>query len=232
IYMLKKWNHDAKKSNKKVIYSALSFALSIASKLLPLMFLPLLIKRLGWQKSLLYFSIVGSTVLLLFLPLISGAFLQNFGNSLDLYFRKFEFNASIYYLIRWIGFQIKGFNLIAKIGPALALGTLIGISALSLYERKPKIDRLPLMMLFAICIYLSFTTTVHPWYVSLPLVLCCFTNFRFPVLWSGLIFLTYINYSYTSYQENLWVVGLEYVLVWVFFIFELKQSHISSSNNS
>ncbi|MEM8524203.1 MAG: hypothetical protein AAGG68_06155 [Bacteroidota bacterium] len=222
VYGLKKWEEKSNSSKKILVFSALSFAFSIASKLLPLMFLPMLIKRLGWKKSVLYFVIVGSTVLLLFLPLLSGAFLQNFGNSLDLYFRKFEFNASIYYLIRWIGFQLKGFNLIAKIGPALALGTLLGISILSFREKKPTIKHLPLMMLFAICIYLSFTTTVHPWYISLPLVLCCFTSFRFPVLWSGLIFLTYINYSYTDYQENLWIVAVEYLLVWSYFLWELR----------
>jgi len=221
LFLLKKWKEHSGEKNKLMIYSAANFALSIGSKLLPLMFLPLLINRLGWKKSLLYFTLVGSLILLLFLPLISGAFLQNFGTSLDLYFRKFEFNASIYYVIRWIGFQLKGFNLIAKIGPTLALGTLLGISALSFFEKKPKLDRLPLLMLFAICIYLSFTTTVHPWYVSLPLALCCFTNFRFPILWSGLIFLTYINYSYGDYQENLWIVGLEYSLVYFYFAWEV-----------
>jgi len=227
IYWLKKWEEHSESSNQLLLYSSLSFAFSIAAKLLPLMFLPLLIKRLGWKKSLLYFTVVGGAVGLLFLPLISGAFLQNFGNSLDLYFRKFEFNASIYYVVRWIGFQIKGFNLIAKIGPMLALGALIGISALSFLEKKPKIDRLPLVMLFAICIYLSFTTTVHPWYVSLPLALCCFTSFRFPMLWSGLIFLTYINYSSSIYQEHLWIVAMEYIFVWGYFIWEFFQSDSS-----
>ncbi|MEM9887387.1 MAG: hypothetical protein AAF849_15945 [Bacteroidota bacterium] len=213
-------NQERKKANLYFILSASTFALSIASKLLPLLFLPLFIKRLGWWKSLVYFSIIGMLTLLLFVPLLSGVFVQNFGESLNLYFQKFEFNASIYYVARWVGFQLKGFNLIAKLGPALAFATFLSILALSFFHSSKRIKDLPLLMLFAISMYLSFTTTVHPWYVSLPLVLCCFTAFRYPILWSGLIFLTYINYSYATYQENLWVVALEYSLIGTYFLWE------------
>ncbi|MFT4759971.1 MAG: alpha-1,6-mannosyltransferase [Paraglaciecola sp.] len=250
------------KSNAYFMSSAIVFALSIASKLLPLIFLPFFIKRLGWKKSIQYFTIIGITLAILFLPLINGVFIKNFGNSLNLYFQKFEFNASIYYFARWIGFQTTGWNMIAVIGPALAICTPISIF---LMVGREKIERSPPApkgeqiqvnnqesyhlsgsnspleargqhatnslniwrtllpkLLFAICIYLFFTTTVHPWYVALPLVLCCFTRFRFPVIWSGFIVLTYINYSYPIYQENLWIVGLEYVTLGLFLTYELK----------
>lgn len=200
--------------------SAVVMSLSIASKLLPLMFLPLLIKRLGWKKSIFYFLVVGGISILLFAPLLSSVFIQNFGDSLDLYFRKFEFNASTYYFGRWLGFQLKGYNVIGSLGPALASMTLISILAMAALEKKPSITQLPVVMLWAISIHLTFTTTVHPWYTALPLVLCSFTNYRFPVVWSGMIFLTYINYSYEVYQENLWIVGLEYLVVWGFLIWE------------
>ncbi len=195
------------------LLSALALALSVAAKLLPLMFLPLLIRRLGWKRSLAYFAVLGGALLLLFVPLFSQAFLQNFGNSLDLYFRKFEFNASIYYLLRWLGYQQVGYNLIAYIGPGLALGTLSGILLFTLSERRPSLRNWPTAMLFAITLYLFFTTTVHPWYTAMPLVLSIFTRFRFPVLWTGLVMLTYVNYSYPTYFENLWVVALEYGVV-------------------
>ena len=198
---------------KKNDWSAGMMALSIASKLLPLIFLPLLLRRLGWGKSMRYFILVGIVLLLLFLPLVNGVFLSNFGDSLDLYFRRFEFNASIYYLARYIGFQISGYNLIAYIGPSLAASVLLGVLLFIVLEKEPRLDNLPQAMLFAIVCYLFCTTTVHPWYTSLPIVLCLFTRFRFPILWSGLIFMTYINYSYPTYSENLWVVGIEYALV-------------------
>jgi len=193
--------------------SAVAIALSVASKLLPLMFLPFLIRRLGWRRSIAYFAITGGVLLLLFFPLASGVFLSNFGDSLDLYFRKFEFNASVYYLVRWVDFQRLGYNNIARIGPWLAIITAAGILLLAALERDHSWRKLPARWLFAICLYLFLTTTVHPWYLSLPVGLCLFTRFRFPILWSGLVFLTYLNYSYDPYWENLWVVALEYALV-------------------
>lgn len=209
---------------EKINWSAVAFALSIASKLLPLMFLPFFIARLGWKKSLRYFSILGISLLLLFLPLINGVFVNNFGNSLNLYFQKFEFNASVYYLLRWLGYQWKGYNLIQDIGPFLALGTLTGILLLAFWERKKATwKHLPEKMLFAFSLYLAFTTIVHPWYTALPLVLCLFTPFRYPVFWTGLIFLTYVNYSYEPYWENLWVVGLEYGVVMTIAFLEFRQ---------
>ena len=57
--------------------------------------------------------------------------------------------------------------------------------------------------------------------LALPIVCCLFTRFRFPILWSGLIFLTYINYSYVSYFEDLRMVGIEYILVGIFVLYEI-----------
>ena len=202
-------------------WAALAMALSITSKLLPLLFLPFLIRRMGWWKSIRFFSITGVVVLILFLPLINGVFIQNFGNSLDLYFRRFEFNGSIYYLARTIGYQIKGHNLISKIGPILALIVFLSISLKAFLERQPNWRNWPLSMLFAITIYLFLGTTIHPWYTCLPLALCLFHQFRYPVLWTGLVILTYINYSYENYHENLWMVLLEYVGVYGFLLYEL-----------
>jgi len=210
--------------NKSTL-SAFSIALSVASKLLPLMFLPFLIKRLGWKKSIQYFTIVGFVIVLLFVPLLSGAFFNNFGASLDLYFQKFEFNASIYYAIRWVGYQVVGYNWIQSAGPALAVIVLLGILTVAFLEKNITWKNIFVKMLFAICLYLAFATIVHPWYVSLPIALCLFTRFRFPILWSGLIFLTYINYSYGAYFENLWMVRIEYALVFSFLIYELTKTY-------
>jgi alpha-1,6-mannosyltransferase len=208
---------------ERLSLSAVAFALSVASKLLPLMFLPFLLRRLGWRKSVFYYSITGLTLALLFLPLFSQQFLYGFGDSLDLYFRKFEFNASVYYLLRWLGYQFVGYNLIAWTGPLLAASVLAGISILVIREKQPELQNLPGAFFWAICLYLFAATTVHPWYAALPVLLSLFTPFRFPILWSGLIMLTYINYSYSPYQENLWIVALEYTLVCLMGIWEYRQ---------
>ncbi len=208
------------------VLSALAMALSIASKLLTLMFLPFLIRRLKLKRSFWYFLLLAAILIALFIPILSTQLIDNFGNSLDLYFRKFEFNASIYYLARWIGYQKVGYNMIADIGPLLASFTLSSILLLTLLEERPDWQKLPERMLFAITIYLLLTTTAHPWYTSLPIALCLFTSFRYPVLWSGLIMLTYINYSYAEYRENLWVVALEYTAVIGYLLWEVRKTFL------
>lgn len=203
--------------------SAVAFAFSVASKLLPLMFLPFLIHQLGWKRSLQYFTIVGVVTIGLFYPLLGSFFIENFGNSLNLYFQKFEFNASIYYALRWLGFQLSGYNLIQILGPLLAVIVAATIFAKAITEKTKTIENLPEQWLMAIMLYLFCTTTVHPWYAALPLVLCLFTNYRFPIVWSALIFLTYVNYSYEVYFENLWIVALEYSLMIGYLVYELNE---------
>lgn len=216
----------------RIYLAAVAIAFSIAAKLLPLLFLPFFIRRLGWPKTFRFSPVLGGVLILLFLPLVSGVFLENFGNSLDLYFRKFEFNASVYYVLRWLGYLGRGYNLIAQIGPLLALGTFIGITTLAIRNKTDDWRSLPTLALFAISLYLFFTTTIHPWYVAMPLALCVFTHWRYPVLWSGMILLTYINYSYPEYWENLWIVALEYGAVFSFLGWEYRQHGILDRQKS
>ena len=212
-------------SNQKLVLPAAAFALSVCSKLLTFLFLPFFIKKMGWGKSLRYFLVTGVVTVLLFLPVVNASFFANFGDSLGLYFQKLEYNASLYYLLRWVGFQIVGYNMIGVIGPLLGVVAMVGILWLALKAQPDPSSNwssLAAGWLFAICLYLACTTTLHPWYVALPVVLCLFTTWRFPIVWSGMIFLTYINYSYEPYRENLWVVALEYAVVAGWLVWEWK----------
>lgn len=207
--------------SQKWLAAAAALAGAVAAKLLPLLFMPYLLRRFGWWRSFWFFPILGLFLIALFLPLFNASFIHNFGNSLDLYFRQFEFNGSIYAIARWIGIQQTGYNQIDTIGPTLAMFTIFAVVSTTIAEYQLSWKKLPLLWLFAITVYLAFTPTVHPWYTALPIALCCFTRFRFPILWSGLIFLTYINYSYGEYYENYWIVTLEYSLVVLFLVLEL-----------
>ena len=212
-----------------LVASAVAMAMAVSSKLLPLLFFPFLIRRLGWWRSVGYFGIVGTVLLFSWLPLYSQTFFENFGSSVNLYFRRFEINGSVYYFARWIGYQFSGFNLIRFIGPALAATVFLSIMSFSVLERiRADWQEVPSRWLVAISIYLFCATTVHPWYTALPLVLCLFTNYRWPILWSGLIVLTYINYSYAEYFENLWVVLFEYTLVFAFLLWEWRRERLVS----
>src|SRR5690606_9444468 len=140
-----------------------------------------------------------------------AAIVENLSSSLNLYFRRFEFNASLYYLLREIGTLILGYNPIALIGPFLALVALLRILFFS-WSGRINLS-LPERWLFVLTAYLLCATTVHPWYVIPLVVLSVLTRFRFPMIWSALLPLTYLAYGQVPFYENLWVVVLEYGVV-------------------
>lgn len=208
-------------TEKKWAGAIILWTLSITAKLLTLLFLPFLWSRLRKKTALFFYTGVLLLLALSFAPLLGASFWRGFGESLQLYFRKFEFNASIYYVIRWLGYQLKGYNVIQSVGPVLGLlaAGIIGMGGL--LDKKTDWPSLMERSLWAITVYLFLATTVHPWYVILPLALSVFTRYRFPLVWTVLISLTYINYSYPEYRENLWVVGLEYITVLAWMLREL-----------
>ena len=222
---------------KKWIGSAIIFACSVLLKLVPLLFLPLFLgyfiykkdgienadkeKQLGLTKLFGFYLIVGITVVLGFLPILSAAFIENFMATISLWFQKFEFNASFYYVVRWIGFQIKGYNIIETAGKALPLVTIGVLTGLSLLRKNNSLEKLITTMLFGFTAYLFLSTTVHPWYLAIPLMLSIFTNYQYIFVWSFTIILSYTAYTSSGSQENLWLVGIEYLLVFLILGWEL-----------
>jgi len=178
------------------------------------MFLPFFIRRLGWKKAIIYFTIIGVSLVALFAPLFSSVFLSNIGSSIGLYFQRFEFNGSIYYFLRWLGLVISGHNLIEGLGPILAL--IVFFTIISRTRKETNLSTLHLIrqMLFSLTLFLFLTTTVMPWYLSGLILFSVFTGHRYTIIWSFMILLTYVNYSYPIFEENFWVVGVEYLVVW------------------
>lgn len=193
--------------------SAVAFALAIGAKLWPLMFIPFLIKRLYWDKFLQFGLVVSITLIVVFIPFYTPTFLPNFFSSLSLYFQHFEFNGSIYYLVRWAMNEFYGYNLIEVIGRVLAGVTALGIVMMAIVDRRYSIQSFLRLSLLALSLYLLLSTTVHPWYIVPLIAFGVFTEFRFPIVWAVLIPFTYITYQTIPYDENLWVVGIEYAFV-------------------
>ncbi|PKD17568.1 mannosyltransferase [Salegentibacter salinarum] len=233
---------------KKWIWSAILLGVSVSVKLLPLLFLPLLwnyflkkrsfknlpknaliknkirqARELNFQKLLIYYLIVGITVLISFLPFISSELIYNFSASIALWFQKFEFNASVYYVIRWIGFQLKGYNIIETAGKILPFIVILILAGLAFFRKNDSTEKLLTTMLLGISAYFFLATTVHPWYIGTPLLLSVFTKFRFALVWSLLVILSYSAYANTEFQENFWLITIEYVVVIGVFILEFFQ---------
>lgn len=222
---------------KKWIWAAVLIGISISVKLIPLLFLPLFLKyfntakltdsnlnqfkNLGFKSLLKFYAIIGITVLLTFLPFLTSEFIQNFSATIALWFQNFEFNASVYYIIRWIGFQVVGWNIIETVGKILPVLVLIFVLVLAFFRKNCTQLQLLTTMLFAISFYLLLSTTVHPWYVATPLLLSVFTKYKFPIVWSFMVMLSYSAYGKYGFHENLWLVSLEYVVVIGFAIWEI-----------
>lgn len=141
--------------------------------------------------------------------------------SYSLWFGNFEFNASLYYIAREIGYWFRGWNEIAIIGKLLPLLTLLFILYLSFFKKTQTTKQLIAVMLFAFTFYLFTSTTVHPWYVATILILSVFTNYKFPLVWSGIVIISYLAYANSDNTENLWIIGLEYLIVYSVFIWEV-----------
>jgi hypothetical protein len=203
--------------------SAIAFGLAVSSKLIPLMFLPLLILRIGLWRSVGYGSLVLFVTIVGFLPIFDLETFLHLLESVQLYFQNFEFNASIYYLVRAVGKLISGYNLIRYIGPGLSLLTIVGILWLSFRKKEDDLGSMPVYMMAVLLLYLLFATTVHPWYTTTLVALATFTSFRFPYIWSFLLIFTYSTYVTAAYQEQLWVAALEYGLLFVVLYLERKK---------
>jgi len=204
--------------------SAIGLALGIATKLLPVIFLPLLVNKLGWKKRLLYTVVSAITSVILFAVVFDIDTIKHMLNSIDLFIRRFEFNASIYYVVRYFGALISGYNIISLAGPLLIMLSTLLIFFIS-FKRNTSTQMLFTKGLFVITAWLLFSTTVHPWYICLPVALSVFTNYRYAVIWSFTTTLSYYAYQTTPVKENLWLVAVSYVLVAVYAFWELRNKN-------
>ncbi len=208
---------------KKHLLSAVAIGLSISVKLVPLALLPVFYKYFGWRKWVAFCAVAGGLTLLLFLPVAVLGGSVGFFKSIGLYFHNFEFNASIFYLFRQVGFWVKGFDMVGVIGPALSLVAFAMIICLAFYRKNQNLGALLESLLLALTAYYLLGTTVHPWYVTTLVALSVFTNFRFPVAWSFAVFVSYAAYATVPFAENPWLVLLEYLLVYAVLFYELSK---------
>lgn len=216
--------------NGKWSWAAVLIGISISVKLIPLLFLPLFFRwifkkevstksslsqgeNLNLTRLFKFYSIIGITVLITFSPFLSSEFIRNFAATIGLWFQNFEFNASLYYMIRWIGFQVVGWNIIETAGKILPLIILLFVLGLSFIRKNKTPQHLITAMLLAASFYFLLSTTVHPWYIATPLLLSVFTKYKFPTIWSFMIVLSYSAFGKSGFEENLWLVGLEYIVV-------------------
>jgi len=200
--------------------SAICLALGIATKLIPVLFLPLIVNKLEWKKGLLYSLITGFTMLILFGFVFDIATAQHLLKSVELFIHKFEFNASIYYLVRYVGTRITGYNIIAFAGPVLSSIAATIIFSLSFRNKENSDKGFFSKALLIISTWFLFSTTVHPWYICLPVTLAVLTTYSYAIIWSFTATLSYAAYQSNPVKENLWLVGAGYIFMIGYMLWE------------
>lgn len=203
----------------KWLKSSLFWAIAINIKLTPLILLPFLMRFRSFKISvkfyILTFLFSGGLLLLYLWPSLFSNFMQ----SIELYFDNFEFNAGVFYLIKWItSFFVEG-NPTLIVGPALSIVAFVAILFIALYKpinnKKEWINR----MMWGYVIYLLLATTVHPWYVILPLGLAVFSANLGVLFWSFLIMLSYGFYAFGQSGFGYILIAVEYLIVIYFLLF-------------
>ncbi|PWH85003.1 hypothetical protein [Brumimicrobium oceani] len=203
----------------KWLKSAFFWAIAINIKLTPLILLPFLLRFKGFKTSLKFY---------IFTFLFSGGFLLiylwpsvfwNFMQSIELYFDNFEFNAGIFYLVKWItSFFVEG-NPTLIVGPALSIIAFLSILFIAfhkpIHSNKEWLER----MMWGYVVYLLLATTVHPWYVILPLGLAIFSANLGVLFWSFLIMLSYGFYAFGNATIGYTLIAIEYILLLYFLLF-------------
>ncbi len=212
----------------RTILSGLLLSLSLSIKPQAIIFIPFMVLL---SKDFVYALKLSGTIalgtMLMYVPIVYFNSLSGFSEGLELYFKRFEFNASLYYFFRWLGYKSTGYNQIAVIGPwmsaAIAVsliviwirGFLLALRGIFTLEQALK------LMSWSFIIYLLLSTTVHPWYILPLLIIGILLDKLWLIVWSGVIFLSYSFYDEIFETWSFVLSLLSYLPVVLFALNEL-----------
>jgi hypothetical protein len=198
-------------------WAVISYAGAVLTKLHPALWFPVYIRRAGWKASL-----AGAAAgLCLTMWYFSPATLIQYLRSLRLYYRLFEFNAGIHYLLCYVGRIAGSQSWDQKTGPVLA-AALTGVTIL-IWVKFPRRD---LRDVIHSCFWimtadLCLSTTVHPWYLSWAALALPFFPYAFMFYWTGASFLSYLAYQYRPVYEPGWALLVEYLPLYALMAYEI-----------
>ena len=209
--------------HKKLFLAATFISMAIATKLVPLILLPFFIRRMTWKENLIFFGSLALLGAFTFYFCFGAENISHYLSSIALWFNNFEFNASIYFVLRAIGFAINGYNMIAVFGKILPVVSVIIIVVLAFVDYKQNRKNIFPFLSLALAAYLMCATTVHPWYIVTLVGLGVFTNFKFTLIWSILVFISYHAYANDHFSENSIALLLEYIPVYLLAAMEVTR---------
>lgn len=205
-------------------WAGVAYAAAISIKLVPLMFLPLFLSFFRWKRALAFYVVIGVASVLLFIPFYDAAFFGNYGKTIGLWFSNFEFNAGPYNLVKYLAttfYDAKPWELVKSYGKITPVLTIATVLVFTFYKKRKDIKALLRSMLWVLTVYFCLSTTVHPWYIVFLVFLASFGPYRFPMVWTTVIVLSYYAYAQSDFRENLGLLGIEYLVLFSIIAYEI-----------
>ncbi|MFO7447870.1 MAG: glycosyltransferase 87 family protein [Ignavibacteriaceae bacterium] len=193
----------------KITLPAIFFALSFLTKLYPLMLIPLLIKKIGLKKLLIFLIWFAGITFLFYLPFIYKDIYVT--ESLVKYMQHWEFNASVYNLLKYFTNGQAAREICA---------ILLIISVASIATRYTDFTRGVFGVFLA---YIIFAATLYPWYLGWLAVLNPFAGFVSVIS----LFFTANFSNFTPlgevWREYFWVLLLQYIPFFGLLVYDFKK---------
>ena len=231
-------------AKQKWLLSAFLIGCSISIKLIPLLLLPVFFwwfiknKNQSILKNLVqlttFYLMVLSVVILSFLPFLSQELISNYSKTIGLWFGNFEFNASLYYVFREIGYLFRGYNEIQIIGKITPLVVILVTLLISFLRKNIALKTLIHSLVLVLSFYMFTGTTIHPWYLATLLILSVFTQYTYILVWTFTVFFSYYTYSQPDFKESYLILTLQYIPIYFLFFWEViykKPLRIMSLND-
>ncbi len=184
-------------------------------KLYPFVLWPFLVRRYGWTGV----WPGGLFAILVSLPYAAPYAVPNLKASVDLFANLFEFNAGLYYLIKYLFWLATGADWSKAIGPAFRYLFLALLPLLYVLDWRRQWS-IRWACLLTLGLFLLLSTTVHPWYL-LPVLALGVVHFRpaWPWVWVGIFsigtYLFYIDGPYWTWIHLGWG-GAALLGVWLY----------------
>ncbi len=205
-----------KRSALLFLVSGFFFACAVLVKLTPLLLGPIAVVLLRRFSRVASFALGALIVLVVSIwPFADSGLLAHLQSSLGLYFRTFEFNASVYYLVRAVGHHVLGYNAIARIGPMLSIISTLTIVALTVrlaFFKLRDIRTVAPVVLWSWVLFLVLSTTVHSWYLVVLVGIAMFAKHWAVLAWTCTVVLSYAHYRGGGFEENYGLITVSYVL--------------------
>lgn len=204
--------------------SATLLGLAVLSKLLPVVFIPFWMNRLGWR----YLGLVGGVVATGFALFYQPELFGNIFQSVRLYYEVFWFNSGISHFLasgigglgveaphRWAG-RISG-----GIFAAALLGSWIGVRRGWITLDTPR--DLIKIMIGLLTVYLVVSSTVHPWYLGWVLVFMPVLRMKSWLFMSYALAWTYLYYHGLDPGTYRWMLNGIWTVFFLLLAWDLKQ---------